>query len=185
MPQLTSALQRHCSFQWQSNRNYFNARGQPSAPNTGLFKQETQKHGRAIQRCSAQVSSSGKDLVNTALGQEVPKATSRDLLHHPEKFQHFIAGEYLPIGVFDKLTYHVNTSSSCVWLVGNAAACDSGLPLPSLSLDRQNVVRNIALEHKQAAGLHNSDCIAEHRTANRTGQNTPLSQREDSGKEKT
>lgn len=33
MPQLTSALQWHCSFQWQSNRNYFNARGQPSAPN--------------------------------------------------------------------------------------------------------------------------------------------------------
>lgn len=31
-----------------------------------------------------------KNLVNTELGQEVPKGTSRNMMLHPKKFQHFI-----------------------------------------------------------------------------------------------
>lgn len=50
----------------------------------------------------------------------------------------------------ESLTYHVNTSASCVWLVGNTAACGSGLPLPGLSLGPLNAIRKIALGHKHA-----------------------------------
>lgn len=44
-----------------------------------------------------------KNLVNTELGQEVPKGTSRNMMLHPKKFQHFIDGGYLPNFFFDKI----------------------------------------------------------------------------------
>jgi len=57
----------------------------------------------STQQPCAQIGSSEKNLVNTELQQEVPKVTSRALVHHPKKFQHVISGEYLPNCVFGKL----------------------------------------------------------------------------------
>lgn len=48
-------------------------------------------------------SSSKNNLVSTELGQEVPKGTSRNMMLHHKKFQHFIARGYLAIIFFDKI----------------------------------------------------------------------------------
>lgn len=61
----------------------------------------------STQRTHAQMSSSENNLVNTKLGQEMPKVTSRDLVQHLKKFKHSIAGEYLPNCVFDKLLHRL------------------------------------------------------------------------------